>query len=126
MNNKEEVKITWRGWSGHSICAYRCLFRLNTLLEYKNIKIVVSTIGLKMDASYPNKISFEEIGCGRHFETMAFHAEKKGKFWDADILREVDFDSKQSYKDTDNELEANEGHYKVIEEIKEKLLKNQI
>ena len=57
---------------------------------------------------------------------MAFHAEKKGKFWDADILREVDFDSKQSYKDTDNELEANEGHYKVIEEIKEKLLKNQI
>ena len=115
--------ITYRGWPGHFCCARYCIFHLNTLIEYKDIKIVVSTVGLMQDPlnKDPNKVVYAEIGCDRHFETMIFHAKKDGKFWDADVQRQVYVDLPWSWK-LDEEAEANAGHNKIVEEVAFKLL----
>ncbi len=128
MKIKEKVKITFRGWPGHFICSDRCIFRLNTLLEYQGVKIVVSTVGM-MKSSWPKgsefyKGPYETVGCGRYYETMAFHAEMDGNgFIDANCCRQISFDSPWMQSELDSELKANDMHYKVIEEIEGRLLK---
>ena len=106
-------KRTERGWAGHFICGHRCLFRRNTLIEHNNIKIVVSTVGRLM---MHEKI--EPVGCDRHYETMAFHSDSDdNKYHDADVGREVIFDSNWmlSHEMADNE--ANMMHEDVVKEI---------
>ncbi len=128
MKTKEKVKITFRGWPGHFICSDRCIFRLNTLLEYKEVKIVVSTVGM-MKTSWPKNSEFykgpyETVGLGRYYETMAFHAEKDAQgFIDADVSRQISFDSPWMLAELDKENEANDMHHKVIGEIEGRLLK---
>ena len=119
-----EVKRTERGWAGHFCCSSRCLFRRNTLLEYENIKIVVSTVGLMEDSiNKDEEIKFEEIAPNKYYETMAFYSNLKDKqYYDADVSKEISFGSKRaidSYVDKDNE--ANEMHENVIKEIIENL-----
>lgn len=109
-----EPKITFRGWAGHFICSHNCKFRLNTLIEYQDIKIVVSTVGLYLE---PLIKKYEQIGAGRYFETMGFHAKFDGEFWDADVSKEISFSSRWSYPRIKNEQQANDGHYVVIDEI---------
>jgi len=115
-----EVKVSYRGWGGHFIAANRCKFRLNALIEYKEIKIVVSTVGLMELVRGSGE--YETIGHERHFETMAFHAKKEGKFWDADVSKQIDFKSERSYSSQDDEWKANKGHWAVVEELKTSLL----
>ncbi len=129
MKTKEKVKITFRGWPGHFICSDSCIFRLNTLLEYREVKIVVSTVGM-MKSHWPKgsefyKGAYEPVGCGRYYETMAFHAveEDESGFIDADVSRQISFDSPWMQDKVEKELEANDMHYKVIEEIEGRLLK---
>ena len=116
----KQLKVTNRGWAGHFICAHRCRFRLNTLIEYGDIRIVVSTVG---GMEHPLKEGkFDTIGLNRHYETMAFRAKFDGTFWDADVQRQVYFDSEWAYPNLEDELAANDGHYKVVDEISEGLL----
>ena len=114
----EHVKRTERGWAGHFICADRCKFRRNTLLEYKDVKIVVSTVGLMVVDG-----KFEEIGYNRYFETKAFHVDKSDTRWfDADVSREIKFQSEWSISEIDADDKANEMHENVVDELTSKLI----
>ncbi len=123
---KVEVTRTERGWAGHFICADDCLFRRNTLLEYGETKIVVSTVGLMIDhfknKDKNGKMKFSQIGCGRNFETMAFHAQRvDDRYWDADVSKQVNFDSEWMIAEEDADDRANDMHEKVVDEIIEGL-----
>lgn len=116
-----EVKRTERGWAGHFICSDMCKFRRNTLLEYNGKAVVVSTVG----AMFNSKGKLEEIGIGRHYETMAFYA-GDSEYKDANVSKEIFFDSGWAlkwHKDGYIDNEANAMHEKVVEELTEKLLK---
>jgi hypothetical protein len=67
------------------------------------------------------RTTFEKIGHDRYFETMAFHAYKNDEFWDADVERQIAFNSPWSYSNLSDEWAANKGHWVVVEEIVSKL-----
>ena len=120
-NMSDKIKITYRGWGGHFILGHRCRFRLNTLVEVGEQRVVVSTVGL-----LPNPLKegeWMEIGCGRHYETMAFIAKEVdlgyGKVWDADVQKPVDFSSLWAWPEVEDELNAQAGHEAVVAEIVE-------
>ncbi len=121
------VKRTERGWGGHFICGDRCWFRRNTLLEYHDIKIVVSTVGAMRDWSakgFPNDdVSFDTIGHNRYYETMAFHSDTMDtRYHDADVSREITFNSPWCIDHLDADDEANAMHETVVYEISNGLL----
>lgn len=120
------IKRTERGWAGHFICASRCLFRRNTLLEYDNIAVVVSTVGVMMDIhapGWPNENTFDTIGHNRYYETMVFHTNKKDKrYQDIDVTKQVPFTSNWAIDHLDADDEANTMHETVVEEITQRLL----
>ena len=113
------IKIirTERGWCGHLIVGNSCKFRRNTLLDNGIKKIVVSTVGAYVSPLYPNE--FTEIGHNRYYETMVFEATLQGKYWDADVCKEIKFDSKWQVSTLNNnsDNEANEMHEDVLKEI---------
>lgn len=117
-----KVQRTERGWAGHFICADDCKFRRNTLLECGDTRIVVSTVG----AMYQNG-KLKEIGLNRHYETMAFYvSEESGEYKDADVSREIFFESKWALKWTKDlfiDNKANDMHEAVVKELTEKLEK---
>ena len=75
MNKENWV---WMPHNGHFICGDRCHFTLNTYIG----KYIVSTIGelpetLKeyiKDKKFMSQ--FQEIGCGRKYETMVWKAKR--------------------------------------------------
>jgi len=125
----KKVKRTERGWAGHFICADRCLFRRNTLLELNDTRIVISTVGAMIpynsDLDKTGEQEIEEIGLDRYFETVAFHAKLVlDKYWDADVSKQIYFDSNWalSSKTKNDDEKANEMHEAVVDEITERLL----
>ena len=124
-----KVNRTERGWAGHFICADRCLFRRNTLLDFCGKKVIVSTVGMMRD--YRNEDEYDTIGLGgRYYETMAFEAKKEGAYFEIDVSKQISFDSewaicadsvKELPEDVDNK--ADEMHENVVNEISEKLKK---
>lgn len=120
------VKITERGWAGHLIFADACRFRRNTLLEYNDKRWIVSTVGAMPANEYSldkNKNGFTTIGLWRYYETMAFEAQKNGIYWDANVEKQIDFDSNWSLDECNfnSDQKANEMHDKVVEELIEKI-----
>ena len=116
-----EVKRTERGWAGHFVCASRCLFRRNTLLECGDVRLVISTVGMMK-----GYVRFEQIGLDRHYETMAFHAERyQERYWDADVQREVQFVSPWAIAEVDADDRANDMHEVVVTELTERLSKGE-
>ena len=121
MNLIKQVKRTERGWGGHFCCAHDCLFRRNTLLECNDIKIVVSTVGSLRNTSI-NALHDYQIGFNRYYETMAFHSNYNDtRYYDANVSKQIYFESPWSINKLDADDEANEMHENVIEEISEKL-----
>ena len=117
------VEKTERGWGGHFIGASQCLFRRNTLLKYKNIRIVISTVG---NYIYDNKPM--EIGYNRYYETMIFHAHKIESYWDADVKRQIDAVAQWSICEVDINSDnlANEMHEANVKEITDSLINGRI
>jgi len=114
-----EIKRTERGWAGHFCASNKCWFRRNTLLEKDDIKIVVSTVGL-MEVN--NKKEFQQIGIDRYYETMAFFSDSKDtRYHDADVSKEINFDSPQAIGEIDADDKANDMHETVVSEIINKL-----
>lgn len=121
-----EIKRTERGWCAHFIGGRECLFRRNTLLECEDVQIVVSTVGC-----YIPYDRVEAIGHERWYETMAFIAEEKDGYIDADVTKEIDFESEwgiwgstfeevlEKHPDVDNV--ANDMHENVVKELTTKL-----
>lgn len=83
-----QVKMTERGWPGHFICASRCTYRRNTLIEACDgtAKVVVSTVGGMLSR---DEDEIETIGSERYYETMAFHASLEGGYFEADVSRDI-------------------------------------
>lgn len=127
MNANEPVKITERGWAGHFICANHCTFRRNTLIEHNLRRVVVSTVGgMVVDGKV------KEIGPYRYYETMAFEARDEHGYVEADVSRQLDFDSEWAINaespsglpaDVDNH--ANAMHDAVVAEFTAQLAKEQ-
>jgi len=112
-----KVKRTERGWAAHFICVGRCAFRRNTLLQCGRKRIVVSTVG---DMRLKDDGEIEEIGLERFYETMAFHAVYEKPYWEANIEREVSFESPWSLEGPitqESDLAANDMHERVVQEI---------
>jgi len=121
-----DVIRTERGWCGHFICGDRCRFRRNTLLECGDKKFVISTVGVCI---IDNEV--ETIGLDRWYETMAFIGEDNGGYIDADVTKQIDFESEWGiwgtsweevlaiYTNPDNA--ANDMHEKVVDELTKKI-----
>ena len=120
----EKGNQTERGWAGHFICANDCRFRRNTLLTCGDVRIVVSTVGLMKN---PRGEGFEEIGYNRYYETMAFYSKPDDtRYHDADVSREVEFDSPWSISLVDADDRANGMHEQVVKELTGKLIKGEL
>jgi hypothetical protein len=118
----QKVKRTERGWAGHYISAHRCLFKRNTLLEYKDLKIVVSSVGNKFLDDEIHQVGYE-----RYYETMAFYVDKTStRFFDIDVKKPIRIDSKKAISTPDSDDRANDMHEAVVDELTVKLLNNQI
>lgn len=130
------VKVTERGWAGHFICADKCQFRRNTLLEYKDKKWIVSTVGampqpeaLRKIPEFCSENGYDTIGFNRYYETMAFEAQPvKGVdgniiYYDATVGKIIDFDSDWAIDHIDFTTDklANEMHEQVLSELIEKI-----
>ncbi len=123
------IKRTERGWAGHFICGDRCKYHRNTLLEYNDLKIIVSTVG-----AFVNLLKIEPIGSiDRFYETMAFRARKDDCYWEIDVWNEIEFISNwaicaKSTEDLPIHVDnlADEMHENVISEISEMMINGKI
>ena len=120
------VKRTERGWSAHFICASRCRFRRNTLLELGDRRIVVSTVGNMEPFRETDNRQMEEIGLERCWETMVFDAVYEAPYWEANTSSELGFDSPWALDVTANDLDANAMHERVVREIANRMRKGGI
>lgn len=120
MENIMVVRIKERGYAGHFCASQSCSFRRNTLIEYGDKRIVVSTVG-----NYRSALNGEidEIGCDRHYETMAFEAIFQYPYWEADIGKNVYIDAPCSLKgvEHDSDFKADEMHDAAVKELAYKI-----
>jgi hypothetical protein len=118
------AKRTERGWAGHYIQAKNCLFRRNTLVEYDNKRIVVSTVGARYNQK-EDKYEPINLADNRLYETMTFEAELVGEtYFDADVTKQIKLDSPWvicGELSFDSDYYANLMHEKVVEEIMNKI-----
>ena len=121
----KQVKRTERGWAGHFICADRCLFRRNTLLEYEDTKIVVSTVGGMMVENH-GKREIDTVGHERYYETKAFHsAPNDTQYYDIDVEKEIELDCEWALNEIDDN-KANDMHENAIEWVSKHMVGHNI
>lgn len=109
-----DIKRTERGWAGHFCCSAHCGFRRNTLLEYMDTKIIVSTVGNMRFQT--GEIGIEKIGLEHYYETMAFRAEEKECYIDANVSEELEIPLKTRIIEISSSVdnEANDMHEEAV------------
>ena len=122
---EKKVKRTERGWAGHFICADRCLFRRNTLLEYENIKIVVSTVG-RLFAKRQGMMEIVTVGSERYYETMAFYSDPNDTVYhDIDVERYIELGCDWQLNEIDDN-KANNMHEMAVEWVSAQIVEHKI
>ena len=119
-----KLKIKERGYAGHFICANRCRFKRNTLIEYGEKRIVVSTVGNYWQDSKDESPS--QIGFERYYETMAFEAKWEEPYWEADVSKEIRFDSEWEVNTItrESDMEADKMHEAVVKKLSVEIKKS--
>jgi hypothetical protein len=84
-----DVIVTERGYSAHFCLSERCRFVRNTLLEYGDNKLIVSTVG-RMRSLDDKK--YERTNASAYYETMVFKAVYIEPYWEIDPLSELYID----------------------------------
>lgn len=121
----KQVKRTERGWPGHFICSDRCLFRRNTLLEYEDKKMVVSTVGRLM-VEYWGRLTLNTVGHERYYETMAFLSDKKDTVYnDIDVGKQVSLDCNWKLNEIDD-IKANEMHENAVDWVSKQMVEHSL
>lgn len=117
-----KIITTERGWPGHFIGSRLCLFRRNTLVQYGQVKVVVSTVGKMMRFldSEP-----EKIGYNRYYETMAFLSDNS-IFDDADVDKSVFLKCKCGISEPEAEIEANQMHENAVKWVSARLQEHKL
>ena len=124
-NMLSKVKTTERGWVGHFIGGDRCLYHRNTLIEYKNKKWIISTVGLYKNPT-TNKIDILCGGGRAYYETKAFVANFENGYWEIDAGKEIAFDNQCAiyHCGYTADKEADQLHDKIVEELKYKIIQD--
>ncbi|HUX79061.1 MAG TPA: hypothetical protein VMW10_04855 [Alphaproteobacteria bacterium] len=118
-----KIKRIERGWAGHFCCAAKCLFRRNTLIEYGDKGVVISTVGA-LYFDYPETTGereFTEVCNGAYYETQVFWA-GDNEYKDADVSRSISFEAPWKIKDLNDEVGANNMHETAVNEIIHRLI----
>jgi len=125
---KREVKITYRGWPGHYCEGHKCVFHLNTLLECKTRRYVVSTVGniLRDRLDTRSELNYQALDFNtRYYETMIFGVKRDGVYWDARADRQVYTDDDLPWcvetLDHESDVRAQEVHEANVAWVKGKL-----
>ena len=131
--NTRTVYTEERGWPGHFCGAKDCRYKRNTLVRspsrFADKAIVVSTVGDYRPNEQKGVNTPEMIGLNRYYETMAFMSDMNDPYLDADIRKEISFDSNwclDSWEDDDIDLQADAMHNAVVKEISEKLERGEL
>lgn len=117
LSDTQLMRRTERGWAGHFVLSDSCRFRRNTLVQYGDTYIVVSTVGALMDSH--NEGGYKALGIDRYYETMAFHARYDGYYWDADVDREVHINGETAINHIEPhaDSDANDMHERCVQEV---------
>jgi hypothetical protein len=91
------------------------------LLEYGDVCLVVSTVGNCFDRESTDT---REVGIGRYYETMAFHAAKCGEYWEANVHQQVDIEGKTAVTKARADNEANDMHEAAVKELTKRLIRD--
>lgn len=122
----KKIKITERGWAGHFCGALECRFRRNTLIEFGEQRIVVSTVGLWQPFPEIDE-GFTQLRSDCYFETAAFWSDPNDeRYRDADVTREIPISSPWKISEIDADDKANEMHDTVVQELSIKLQKGEL
>lgn len=111
-------KWEWFGLAGHFILGHKCQFHLCTkvgryLVSTVGQLVALEGIGDDREADYMKKIGYEEIGCGRTFETMVFKAGKRCRVKDCMCLQPSLASSEKDFEGYNTAGEAQAGHLKM-------------
>jgi hypothetical protein len=120
-----EIIRTERGWAGHFIGSASCNYRRNTLLEYGDRRVVISTVGnYRPLHNIMQSCPIQILGDNKYYETKVFDAMLRGPYWDANPRQEVEVSSTTGLYcegpksiSIDVDLQADAMHEAVVEEM---------